>query len=454
MAGKEAEDAPLPLELPISDVAERANRNISVCCATFVACSAWVFGAAPGAFVFEPLGALAAFYSLFLFIFQNFYYEWPALNAKVLLLVVLGHLAFLWPPLLESAGLWADVRVRWLVRAADVAFIVWTYVFMIRGPTPADLPAGSMKGLTCIITGCNTGIGYETADAFARAGATVVFACRSEDRARDAMRRLAAAAGGAVAKEQLIFLKLDVSDFSSVRRFTEDFKALKLPLRRLVLNAGVMLRNRSLSPDGIEMTMASNHLGHFLLVQLLLPNMLALERQGVQPRIVCVGSNICYWPSCFDWSEMVVVKGEDEKRAFLQKEYHIFRVYGQSKLAQIHFVTELDRRLRKAGSKIPVNAVHPGEVMTEVMRDMNKTLLMLYGMFRYVMYAFLKTAPQGAMCTVHVATSPALASSDGGSGAYWVRLSPAPLSKACMDKMAAARLWDTCLQATGATSVL
>jgi len=163
---------------------------------------------------------------------------------------------------------------------------------------------------------------------------------------------------------------------------------------------------------------------------------------------------MCYMHDAFDFSETVLCKGDDEKKAFLLKPYAMFRAYGQSKLANVHFATELARRLQKKGSKIPVNVVHPGEVMTEVMRDMNKTVLWLYAIFRGPMNVLLKTPLQGAACTLHVATAPELATSDSVSGGYFLRLSPAPLSKACADATAAARIWALSMELTGAPPVV
>merc|ERR1719356_167751 len=176
--------------------------------------------------------------------------------------------------------------------------------------------------------------------------------------------------------------------------------------------------------------MATNHLGHFLLVNLLLPSLIEAESRGEQPRIVVVGSNMSYLHDTFDFSELSVVTGDEkEKEAYLQKPYKLFRAYGQSKLANLHFTTELARRLEEKGSKIPVNQLHPGEVLTDVMRDMHPVLLRLYNIFQPVAYGFLKSAPQGAFCSLHVATDPSLATSKKVNGAHFVRCTPAPLSR-------------------------
>ncbi|CAE8599441.1 unnamed protein product [Polarella glacialis] len=270
---------------------------------------------------------------------------------------------------------------------------------MVRGPSFKPTP-GSLAGRVCLITGCNSGIGYETAKALAEAGATVLFACRSEQRARIAMAKLleeSKAAG--VLEKQLHFLPLDLSSLSSVRRCAKLLEESNLEVQTLVLNAGVMLRSRALSEDKFEMTMASNHLGHFLLVQLLLPHMLASESRGGQPRIVVVGSNLCYKLDVFDFSEVVAVKDEREKRDFMAKPYELFRAYSQSKLANLLFTKELASRLWRQGSRIPVNCVHPGEVLTEISRDFHPAIVWLYGVFRPVCFALFKSQQQGAVCS-------------------------------------------------------
>merc|ERR1719507_2300649 len=159
--------------------------------------------------------------------------------------------------------------------------------------------------------------------------------------------------------------------------------------------------------------------------------------------------------STFDFAECAVIGGDaKEKEEYLQKPYELFRAYGQSKLANLHFTTELARRLKKGGSKIPVNQLHPGEVLTEVMRDMHPALLKVYNIFQPVAYGFMKSAPQGAFCTLHVATDPKLATSDAVHGAHFVRCSPAPLSKAGSDEDAAARLWAISEEVTEAASTV
>merc|ERR1712008_229822 len=123
-----------------------------------------------------------------------------------------------------------------------------------------------------------------------------------------------------------------------------------------------------------------------------------------------------------------------------KKPYTLFRAYAQSKLANLLFTVEFDRRLRQQGSQISINALHPGEVMTEVMRDMPALLLVIYGIVRRYMRPitelFLKTPQQGSSCTLHVATT-----SDAVSGAFFIRHRQAQMSRIAKDPATAQKLW-------------
>lgn len=441
-------------ELPVSEVVRRGRRNTALALLVCLSAVAGVWSSPAGPF-FDPLGVVAFGYIFGLFAFQNTFLEWPEVQPHILLLLVCSLAALAAPAALQAQDLWSELHVRITAWVLDAAVIVAGYRFMVRGPAYCHLEHGDLHGKTYVITGCNTGIGYETAKTLAAAGATVVFACRSEDKARASMRKVLEETDGDVEEEQLHFVKLDTSSFSSVRQFAASLKEAGLTPQNLILNAGVMLSNRSLSVDGLEMTMATNHFGHFLLVQLLLPEMLECERRGEQPRIVIVGSNMSYMHGRFDFEELDVIPNDEGiRKTYMRKPYELFRAYGQSKLANLHFTTELARRLKAKGSKIPVNQIHPGEVLTEVMRDMNPVLVKLNAIFRPLAHAFMKSPAQGSFCTLHLALDPSLATSDGASGAHFVRLSPAPLSEAGRDKAAAGRLWDISEMVTSQSSVV
>lgn len=272
------------------------------------------------------------------------------------------------------------------------------------------------------------------------------------------MWRLVVESKGAVDAAQLVFLPLDVASLASVRRFVSLLEGEQLTAETLVLNAGVMMGSRQLSEDGFEMTMASNHFGHFLLVQLLLPSLLAAEQQeggGARtPRIVVMGSNICYRHDGLDFEEVASYKEEEERQAFLRRPHSIMWAYGHSKLANLLFTVELARRLRRRGSSIPANAVHPGEALTEVAREMPPVLKWLQRWFSFAGYAVLKSPRQAANCTLHVATDPGLATADGASGQYFMRARAGRLSRAAQDVELASKLWEVSEALTGAPGFL
>eukprot|EP00932_Pfiesteria_piscicida_P016791 SRR837773.3699.p2 GENE.SRR837773.3699~~SRR837773.3699.p2 ORF type:complete len:486 (-),score=184.33 SRR837773.3699:17-1432(-) len=416
------------------------------------AVAAWWTLPPAGTRVLDPMGCLAFGYIYAVFAFQCTFLEWPAVPARVLLLLLLALLAFVLPTLITmQLKRDMDLWMRAACWALDVAIILAGYYSMVRGPGPKHLAKGSLKNKVFVVTGCNTGIGYETARVLAEAGATVVFACRTESKARAAMQAILD--GYDVEESQLVFVPLDVSSLASVRKFPGLLEKTGLRTHTLILNAGAMFSNREYSVDGLEQTMATNHFGHFLLVHLLLPSMLLDESRGEKPRIVVVGSNMSYMHDAFDFSELEVV-ADDDKEDRKAKPYELFRAYGQSKFANLHFTTELARRLKSQGSKIPVNQIHPGEVLTEVMRDMNPIVVKLNQIFRPVAMAFMKTPLQGAFCTLHVATDPSLDTADKVTGAHFVRCSPAPLSRAGRDEEISAQIWRISEEVTGAEGLV
>merc|ERR1719447_1704884 len=117
------------------------------------------------------------------------------------------------------------------------------------------------------------------------------------------MEQLVQESKGEIDSDQLIFMKVDISDFSSVRKFADDYAKQTAQVDTLILNAGIMKSERGLSKDGIEMTLATNHFGHFLLVHLLLPSLLAAESHGAKPRIIVLASALAYQTDVLDFTE-------------------------------------------------------------------------------------------------------------------------------------------------------
>ncbi|CAK0840379.1 unnamed protein product, partial [Prorocentrum cordatum] len=417
-------------------------RRTAATAAATVAVVAVIAGAPAG--VLEPWSLAAALYVAVVFGFHDMHHEIQHPDMGVLVLLGGALAAASAPSLAQAVGIWVHGAARLAVFALDVLLVAASYLHIVRGPVPS-LGAGSLRGKAYVVTGCSAGIGLETAEALVRAGATVVFACRSEDRARAAIDGIIQRASGVGLEEgQLRFLPLDLCSCGSVRRFVELLQASKLSVSALILNAGAIVGSRKLTEDGLEMTLASNHLGHFQLVRLLLPSLLAAEARGERPRIVAVGSTLCFSHDSVDLTEAVAVGDGAERSEFLARPYSTFHAYGQSKLAGALFVAELARRLRRRGSRIPVNLLHPGEIGTSIAMDIfpewSRPLMAV--LVPVLGPLWMKTPRQGSFCTLHLATSPALASAEQASGAFFLRLRRVPGPKAMADEAMARELWE------------
>ncbi|AYA36994.1 SDR family NAD(P)-dependent oxidoreductase [Hymenobacter oligotrophus] len=238
----------------------------------------------------------------------------------------------------------------------------------------AQVPA--QPGRVAIVTGANSGVGYETALALAQKGAHVVLACRNPDKAAKAQARIQAAAPGA----QTEILPLDLSRLQSVRDFAGAFGQRHARLDWLINNAGVMMPPHQVTDDGFENQLATNYLGHFALTGLLLP------RLGSTPgsRVVTLSSLSYKWAE-IDFADLHAGKGYSRRKA-----------YGQSKRACLVFAYELQRRLVAAGLPTRSVAAHPG---------LAKTNLDQYfpALIRPLGSLFLQPASQGAWPVLYAA---------------------------------------------------
>lgn len=268
-----------------------------------------------------------------------------------------------------------------------------------------------MRGKICIVTGGNTGIGKETARGLAQRGATVVLACRDTEKGEAAREDIARTTGN----EDVRVMALDLASKASIRSFGESFRAARERLDVLVNNAGVWLRSRGTTRDGLEATFGVNHVGTWLLTHELLP----LLKQSAPSRIVILSSKLHY-SGTMDWEDL----------QFERRKYSSMTAYKQSKLANVLFTRALSRRL--AGTGVTVNAVHPGVVATELTRDYPK-------LFMKLSQLFLLTPAQGAACSLHVATAPEL---DGVTGEYFEKSRIQPAAAAALDEAAQERLWE------------
>lgn len=264
-----------------------------------------------------------------------------------------------------------------------------------------------MKDKICIVTGGNSGIGKATVAGLARRGATVVSACRSVDRGEAALAEVAAETGS----KALHVMKLDLASLASVRAFAAAFAARFARLDVLVENAGVMTARRQLTVDGLEMDFGVNHVGHFLLTDLLLP----ILRESAPSRIVVVSSNL-HATGKLDCDDLA------SERAWSG-------AYPRSKLANLLFVHSLAKRL--VGTGVVVNALHPGVVSTELARDFPVPV-------RLLAKWLFKSPARGARTSLYLASAPEAAAV---SGRYFVDAKEKTPSKLALDDALAERLW-------------
>jgi NAD(P)-dependent dehydrogenase (short-subunit alcohol dehydrogenase family) len=236
----------------------------------------------------------------------------------------------------------------------------------------------SQDGRVVMITGANTGIGYEAAFALAQKGARVVLACRDKDKAENALQRIKAEQPAA----EVAVGNLDLSSLASVRAFADDFLKQNDRLDLLINNAGVMIPPKTLTADGFELQFGTNHLGHFALTGRLLERLLSTT----DSRVVNVAS------AAHNAGKMNFDDLQWEKRP-----YKKMASYGQSKLANLLFTYELQRRLEAAGSTTITTAAHPGWTGTDLQR---------HSLFIRMMNPLFSMPPwQGALPTLYAATS-------------------------------------------------
>lgn len=270
-----------------------------------------------------------------------------------------------------------------------------------------------MRDKLCLVTGANSGIGRATAEELARRGATVVMLCRDRGRGEAARARIASRVDGA----RLELLIADLGSQRSVRRAAEEFKSAHPRLDVLINNAGVFWGRRQVTGDGLEATFAINHLGHFLLTQLLEEELKA----SAPSRIVNVSSS-AYKAARLNLADLQSERGYDAMRA-----------YGNSKLANILFTYELARRLD--GSGVTANCLHPGVVRTRIGRNAPP----LIWLFFLVMKPLLLSPAKGAATTVYLAASPEV---ERVSGKYFVKQVPQPTAARTYTEETARRLWE------------
>jgi NAD(P)-dependent dehydrogenase (short-subunit alcohol dehydrogenase family) len=292
-----------------------------------------------------------------------------------------------------------------------------------------------LSGKTIVVTGANSGIGYEAALQFARKGATVVLACRSVEKARTAADAIAAAHPGAA----LDVIELDLADLKSVRTFADAFARRYRQLDVLCNNAGVMAIPHRRSADGFEMQLGTNHLGHFALTGLLLNSLLGTP----DARVVTVSSSAHH----IGWMRFDDLQSERSYRKWL--------AYGQSKLANLLFAFELQRKCDRAGAKLVSIGCTPGYAATNLQSvgPRMQGSAALESMWSLSNRLFAVSPDMGALPTLYAATARELRGGEyvGPKALGKGRGYPAEVwcNARAQDQQRAARLWDISEQLTG-----
>lgn len=286
------------------------------------------------------------------------------------------------------------------------------------------------NGRVAIVTGGNSGIGFEAAKALAAKGAKVVVAARSEARGRQAVEAIQAATNNTAVELML----LDLASLDSVRAFAEAFTSRFDRLDLLINNAGVMMpKAREETADGFELQFGTNHLGHFALTLRLLPLLVRTD----DSRVVNVSS-----------SAQNFAKLDLEDAQWTERSFSRMGSYGASKMANMLFTLELQRRLQEAGAPTLATACHPGWTGTNLQ---NST-----PMFRWLNPLFSMKPWQGALPTLYAAVSPAAVGGGyyGPDGLGTMRGYPAPNKPAdgSTDADAARQLWELSEKLVGMTS--
>ncbi|HEY2161045.1 MAG TPA: SDR family oxidoreductase, partial [Solirubrobacteraceae bacterium] len=287
---------------------------------------------------------------------------------------------------------------------------------------PGSPSEPDLRGRTALVTGANAGIGLEAAVAMARMGAEVVLVARDRAKGEAALREVRERSGSQTPS----LLLGDLGSQASIRALADAFRAAHPQLHILINNAGGVSTERRVTEDGIEQTFAVNHLGPFLLTNLLLD----IIAKSAPARIVNVAST-GHYRGTLDFDDLGFARGG----------YWVMRAYSRSKLANVIFTRDLARRL--AGKNVTVTSLHPGAVATNIWAGApgwSKPLLAVAKRF------FMITPEEGGARIVYLATSPEVEGKTGGYYENDVEREPARLA---LDDGVAARLWEVSARLTG-----
>ena len=280
-----------------------------------------------------------------------------------------------------------------------------------------------IKDKIVMITGANSGIGKQTARELNRMGAKVIMLCRNEDRAKKAMEEIIADTGNA----DIEILIGDLESQDSIRNAVSEFKKTHDKLHALINNAGFLNFKEQYTAEGYERTWAINHLGHFVLTNLLLD----VIKASSPARIINLSSH----------GHNFADEKPLEDMMYENKKYKHIKAYGNSKLMNLYFTFELARRLE--GTGITVNAVHPGPIRSKFGRSKNNPWWYRFGYSMSV--PFLKSTKKGAATSIYLATS-----QEGAeiSGKYWAKSKERKSSELSHDVEMQEQLWEISEQLT------
>lgn len=301
-------------------------------------------------------------------------------------------------------------------------------IVVMGGWTADDI--SDQSGRIAVVTGANSGLGFETAAALGAHGGTVVMAARNADRLQAAMAELRRRHPGADLEPTVV----DLASLASVREAAARILAAHAKLDLLVDNAGVMAIPRAETADGFEMQFGTNYLGHFALTGLLLPAMVSTPSS----RVVLVTS-LARWAGWIDFSDL---NG--------RKRYGRWKAYGQSKLADLVFAVELDRRLRSARAETIALAAHPGYAATNLQTDTSWFKNTYYAIGNRVL---AQSAQAGAWPQLYAATAPGVHGGElygpGRAGGLRGHPKRERIESRARSAEVARRLWEVSVNATG-----
>jgi len=283
------------------------------------------------------------------------------------------------------------------------------------------LPNVDLTGCVAIVTGSNTGIGKETARGLAVRGAKVILACRNVEKAEEAAKDIAPGSINVKVK------KCDLSSFASVREFCRQINKEERRVDFIINNAGVFVFQRTLTEDGQELQFQTNHLGHFLLTNLLMDKLKASKKGARIINVASVAHRVVF---SFPWSDVTMADSW----------YNGAHVYGVTKLSNVWFTTELARRLK--GTGVQAFSLHPGGVSTDLGRYIGDKLPEFISKTAgKISELTMLSSEEGAMTTLFCALEPELSKPEY-SGKYFDACREGILSTMAQNEEMAGRLWE------------